>query len=134
MVIADSGFWVALANARDHHHERAQEALSSLADEPLAVTWPVVTEVCHLLAARLGGEAVDLFLGAHAKGGFTLVDVDLHPLGRIAELMAKYRDLPSDSVDGPSRLPSVSLEEPGTLREPAAAGPLTRSARPADLR
>lgn len=45
MIIADTGFWVALANRRDRHHELAKARLSELA-EPLVSTWPVVTETC----------------------------------------------------------------------------------------
>lgn len=48
MVIADTGFWLALANRRD-----AFQALADLR-EPLISTWPVMTEACHLLADDLG--------------------------------------------------------------------------------
>src|SRR5688500_18635740 len=53
MIIADTGFWLALANARDRHHQRARRALSAL-NEPLITTWPVLTETCHLLVSKLG--------------------------------------------------------------------------------
>lgn len=46
MIIADTGFWIALADERDHHHFVALQKLSTLT-EPLITTWAVMTEVCH---------------------------------------------------------------------------------------
>jgi len=46
MVIADTGFWLALANPRDAYHQAASDWLDR-SDEGLATTWPVVTETCH---------------------------------------------------------------------------------------
>jgi len=48
MIIADSGFWVALVNPDDKHHQIAVRILKKI-DEPLITTYPVITEVCHLL-------------------------------------------------------------------------------------
>jgi uncharacterized protein len=53
MVIADTGFWLALANRRDAYPENA---IHPLGDERLIVTWPVMTETCYLLLDRLGRE------------------------------------------------------------------------------
>jgi predicted nucleic acid-binding protein len=41
MIIADTGFWLALANRRDQHHVAATRALDELR-EPLITTWPVL--------------------------------------------------------------------------------------------
>jgi hypothetical protein len=56
MIIADTGFWLALANRSDQHHAAALRALEGL-HEKLITTWPVMTETCHLLLARLGVRA-----------------------------------------------------------------------------
>ena len=56
MALADTGYWLALANRRDRWHEAALEASRGL-DENLVITWPVVTETCHLLLSRLGVRA-----------------------------------------------------------------------------
>ena len=56
MVLADTGYWLALANSRDRWHEAAVAATRRL-DEDLVVTWPVITETCHLLLSRLGVHA-----------------------------------------------------------------------------
>ena len=41
MIIADTGFFLALFNANDDHHQRAITLLQRL-DEPLITTQPVV--------------------------------------------------------------------------------------------
>ena len=55
MIIADTGFWLALANRGDQHHERAVRALDRHGDTGFICTWPVVAETCRLLLHRLGG-------------------------------------------------------------------------------
>jgi predicted nucleic acid-binding protein len=98
LIIADTGFWLALANVRDRHHERAKQALSEIA-EPLITTWPVLTETCHLLAARLGSRALERFVAAGAGGAYELFSLQRSHLARVEALMRKYRDLPMDLAD-----------------------------------
>jgi predicted nucleic acid-binding protein len=97
-VIADTGFWLALANRKDEHHVAARDALKKLR-EPLVSTWPVMTETCHLLAARLGVAAELAFIDAAKHGAFRIFDLGAGHLPRIQELMEKYRDLPIDLAD-----------------------------------
>jgi predicted nucleic acid-binding protein len=97
-VIADTGFWLALANSRDRHHAAARRALAEL-DEGLVTTWPVVTETCHLLANQLGVEAELRFVASLQSGAADLFQLQPDHLPRIAELMDKYRDLPMDLAD-----------------------------------
>lgn len=108
MIIGDTGFWLALANARDAHHVRAQRALDRLT-EPLITTWPVLTETCHLLATRLEPEAAERFLRAGRQGGFELFDLDRSQLVRVEVLMEKYRSLPMDLADASLVLLAESL-------------------------
>lgn len=98
MIIADTGFWLALANTRDRHHDAARVALSALR-EPLITTWPVLTETCHLLVSRLGAHAAETFVTSGARGAFNVFALDVSHLARIATLMKKYRDLPMDLAD-----------------------------------
>lgn len=98
MIIADTGFWLALANVRDRHHGPAKQALSGLT-EPLITTWAVLTETCHLLATRLGSEALERFVAAGAGGAYELFPMDRTHLSRVEALMKKYRDLPMDLAD-----------------------------------
>ncbi len=98
MIIADTGFWLALANTRDSHHEAAVEALEALT-EPLVVTWPVVTETCHLLATRLSVRSQLSFLAGLRDGAAQLFALERSHLSRVSELMRKYEDLPMDLAD-----------------------------------
>lgn len=59
----------------------------------------VVTEVTYLLCTRLGWEAEVRFIGDLANGHFALEPVHPADLVRIAELVAKYHDLPLGTVD-----------------------------------
>ncbi len=134
MVIADTGFWLALANRRNRHHARVVEVLETLEDG-LALTWPVMMEACYLLALHhLGEDAAERFIRSHEQGAFVVVDPAIHPLARLAALLRNYRDLPMDLADchvgavgGASgaradtlheraRLPHRSLEESASVR------------------
>lgn len=98
MILADTGFFVALANRRDHYHEIAVKALKT-AREPLITTWPVMAETCHLLVARFGADAAEAFIKSGASGAFAVHPLGPHELPRVLELMRRYRDLPMDLAD-----------------------------------
>ncbi len=98
MIIADTGFWLALANIRDRHHVRAKAALANL-KEPLITTSPVVTETCHLLVARFGVTAELAFVRSWVDGAFDVHDIAEAQAGRCHALMTKYQDLPMDFAD-----------------------------------
>jgi uncharacterized protein len=98
VIIADTGFFVALANGNDRDHVLARRALDKL-DEGLVTTWPVLTETSHLLANRLGTEALLSFVASARGGGFTLFDLTAGHWARIEALMRRYRDLPMDLAD-----------------------------------
>jgi len=55
--------------------------------------------VAYLLATRLGWEPEVRFLGDLASGSFSLEPVHPADLLRMAELVARYHDLPLGSVD-----------------------------------
>lgn len=59
----------------------------------------MVTEVAYLLATRLGVEPEVRFLGDLAAGAFSVEPVAPADWLRIAELVARYRDLPLGTVD-----------------------------------
>lgn len=112
MVLADTGYWLALANRRDRWHQAAVAATRRL-DEPLVVTWPVLTETCHLLLVRLGSVAQTRFLQQAAN-------VEVHEIGtdrldELAALMEKYRDLPMDLADASLVLAATDLGEGSIL-------------------
>jgi uncharacterized protein len=98
VILADTGFWLALANRRDRYHEAAKGALASL-DDRLISTWPVLTETCHLLATHLGPDAAIRFVRSAREGAFDIFALEPSHLPRIEALMVKYRDLPMDLAD-----------------------------------
>ncbi|WP_052501697.1 type II toxin-antitoxin system VapC family toxin [Thiomicrospira microaerophila] len=71
MIMADTGFWVALFSPNDQHHKLAQHTLKQL-NERLITTYPVLTETCHLLLKRSGQQAVIGFMNSYAQGAFLL--------------------------------------------------------------
>lgn len=98
MLIADTGFYYALADRSDRHHRRALEVLEALS-EGLITTWPVLTETTHLLNARLG-PAVSVRLLQNIADGFSAVHtIEAAQLRAVAGLMQRYIDLPMDLAD-----------------------------------
>lgn len=59
----------------------------------------MITEVVYLLATRLGTEPEVRFLGDLAAGAFTVEPVAAADWLRIAQLVARYGDLPLGTVD-----------------------------------
>ncbi len=98
MILVDTGFWLALANASDRHHGEARRALARI-EEPLVTTWPVMTETCHLLLTRLGEKSMRAFIESGARGAYDIFELTRAHLPRIGELMIKYAKLPMDLAD-----------------------------------
>ncbi len=98
MIIADTGFFVALANRADKDHEVAKAALASL-EEGLVTTWPVLTETTHLLASRLGTPSLLAFIASARAGSFAIFDLAASHLPRVEALMKQYAALPMDLAD-----------------------------------
>ena len=99
MIIADTGFFVALANRADRDNEAAVAALSKLR-EGLVTTWPVVTETTHLIATRLGTHALLSWVASARAGAFEIFELNAGHWTRLEALMKHYSDLPMDLADG----------------------------------
>jgi predicted nucleic acid-binding protein len=98
VIIADTGFWVALFNRNDTHHARAL-AVSRELRERLITTWPVLAEAVHLLTQR-GHQHIALrFLERCFSGAVQIMDFDAQSRPRIVELMRRYAGLPMDLAD-----------------------------------
>ena len=97
MALTDTGYWVALGNRKDRWHQRAIEVSWTIKDE-LFVTWPVITETCHLLRTRVGGTAQVRFL-EQVKQVAQLFHLKWDHLERCQVLMTKYAELPMDLAD-----------------------------------
>jgi predicted nucleic acid-binding protein len=83
---------------------------------PLIVPTLVVTEVSYLLGTRLGWQAEVRFLGDLAAD-FIIEPLQPQDLLRIAELVARYRDLPLGTVDASviAAAERLSISEIATL-------------------
>lgn len=80
------------------HHAASLRLLEGHAD-PVLVPHLVVSEVAYLLQTRLGPAAEVRFLGDLASGALTPMPVEAADWLRIAELVARYADLPLGTVD-----------------------------------
>ncbi len=97
MIIADSSYWLALANSQDQYHELVV-AKTSLLNDSLITTWPVLTETCHLLLSRMGVYAQVKFIN-QVKGFSDLFILEPSHLNRCSELIEQYQNLPMDLAD-----------------------------------
>lgn len=98
MIIADTGFWLALANQKDQYHQLATNKLNQL-KEPLITTHPVITETCYLLLNKLGNYAQCNFMEMWYSGGFQVFELKQSHANQVKELMKKYANLPMDLAD-----------------------------------
>ncbi|MES0873213.1 type II toxin-antitoxin system VapC family toxin [Sinimarinibacterium thermocellulolyticum] len=99
MVIADTGFWVALYNRRDRHHQAALDAAERYDAEGFITTHVVIAEACHLLHRREHAGVMLQFIEALRDGPVEIMDLRVDDLAQIARLMHKYRELPMDYAD-----------------------------------
>jgi predicted nucleic acid-binding protein len=97
-LVVDAGPLYAYVDGDDNHHEACLELLETHPG-PLIVPTLVITEVAYLIAGRLGWKAETRFLGDLAAGEMSLEPVDPTDILRIAELVARYHDLPLGTVD-----------------------------------
>lgn len=106
----------AYVDADDAHHGASLELLETHAG-PLLVPTLVITEVAYLVASRLGPRAEVRFLGDLANGAFNVEPVAAMDWLRIAELVARYRDLPLGTVDASvvAAAESLGLKDIATL-------------------
>lgn len=95
--LIDAGPLIALFNRDDRYHQRMVAFLQTWRGL-LYTTWPVITEVTHMLDFDTRVQ-ID-FLGWIAAGAVTMAALDAIDLERIIELARKYADLPMDLADG----------------------------------
>ena len=95
-MLADTGPLVALFDPDDRDHDRVVQFVKAFSGT-MGTTWPVVTEVTHLLDFSVGKQLE--FLGWVERGGIAVADIETKDLPRIAGLMKKYADAPMDIAD-----------------------------------
>ena len=95
-LLVDSGPLIALFDAGDKWHDRIVKYLRTYHGR-LLTTWPVLTEVSHLLDFHL---QVQLdFLRWVERGGIEIYPLEQHHLESIIRMMDKYTDIPMDLAD-----------------------------------
>ena len=93
-VIVDAGPLIGWLDATDAHHASVRDFFTHYRGELLS-TWPVLTEVCHLLPEQMVAD----FLRWVGRGGITVVEVPVSVLPSLADRIDKYSDLPMDLAD-----------------------------------
>ena len=98
-MIVDTGVLYAVLDRDDQHHATASAFLAARASDGLRVPMLVIAEVAHFAGTRLGAAAEARFVASLATGELTPEPVHPADWERIAELVARYRDLPLGTVD-----------------------------------
>lgn len=101
MIICDTGPIFAAADRRDADHHACVELFTGLrlADRRLLLPQTVMAEVGYMLETKVGTFAEVAFLESVASGSFELVNLAQSDAARIAELVARYDDLPLGTTD-----------------------------------
>ncbi len=94
--LIDAGPLIALFNKNDKYHEEIKEFIKSYSGL-LTTSWPVITEVCHMLDFNINAQ-ID-FLKWIKLGGLKVEDIKTEEIDRIIKLSEKYSDIPMDLAD-----------------------------------
>jgi hypothetical protein len=98
-VVVDSGPLIALFNAADRWHAPVLAWLRENQGIRLLTTWPVLTEVCALLARRLHNDAALDFLRWVEQGALEVDRPELSTLADVLAISERFADLPFDLAD-----------------------------------
>jgi len=94
--LIDAGPLIALFNRNDKYHEKIKEFIKSYKGL-LTTSWPVITEVCHMLDFNIGAQ-ID-FLKWIKLGGLKVENIEAEEIDKIIKLSEKYSDIPMDLAD-----------------------------------
>ncbi len=95
-VLIDSGPLIALFDRSDRYHEKILNFLRSFKGE-LVSSWPVLTEVSHMLDFNLQVQ-LDFLEWIH-RGAIVLPKITRDELGDLIEMMRTYTNVPMDLAD-----------------------------------
>ncbi len=98
-VLVDSGPLLALFNRADSWHERVKIWLTLNPQAKLITTWPVVTEVCALLARRIHNEAALDFLRWAQRGALAMDTPITATLETVLQISVRFASMPFDLAD-----------------------------------
>jgi uncharacterized protein len=97
-ILADSGYFAALFNPKDHHHARCKAFFSDFHGQTIT-TWSVITEVCYLLSPTQQKMFFDWASPAQLHGHLLIESPPAESMAQLWTLMSKYDDLPMDFCD-----------------------------------
>jgi len=97
MTLVDTGPLVAIASARDQHHQLCVDQLRELRP-PLLTCWPVITEAAWLL--RHDAPAVERLFGSFETGLLRLLILDENAIRWLARFLARYQKMGVQIADG----------------------------------
>ena len=95
-ILVDAGPLIALFDQDDKYHNSVIKFLKQF-NGNLITTWPVITEVSHLLSFNINVQ-ID-FLEWLKREAVTIVNLENEHLDRIIQLSKKYSDVPMDLAD-----------------------------------
>lgn len=96
--LADSGYFVALFNVKDHHHARCMAFFSTYIGQT-TTTWAVLTEVCALLTHSQQKAFFSWACKAQALGHLRIEAPPAEAVAALWQMMDQYEDLPMDFCD-----------------------------------
>ncbi len=106
-LLVDSGPLIALFDKDDKYHLQIRGFLQKTSAQ-LVTTWPVITEVSHMLDFDIRAQ-LDFLRWIH-DGGIVIYNIELKSLDRIIQLTEKYRDCPMDLADATLAVTAESLK------------------------
>lgn len=95
-ILVDAGPLIALFDKDDKYHNSVIKFLKQFNGQ-LITTWPVITEVTHLLSFNVNVQ-ID-FLEWLKREAVTIINLENIHLERIIQLSKKYSDVPMDLAD-----------------------------------
>ena len=95
-ILVDAGPFIALFDHDDKYHDAVVAFLKQFKGA-LLTTWPVITEVTHLLSFNINVQ-ID-FLEWLQREAVSIINLEHEHLDRIIQLSKKYSDVPMDLAD-----------------------------------
>lgn len=98
-IIIGTGFFIAIFSKTDQYHTKAMQLRPNIDHKIWITTWPVITEVCHLLSSRGAGHVITSLLQMYESGGFELFALSTVHIPKMVSMLEKYQSLPMDLAD-----------------------------------
>ncbi|QLH36588.1 MAG: hypothetical protein HWD61_10980 [Parachlamydiaceae bacterium] len=98
-LIIDTGFLL-LCGQKMTNFIKALSLREIVNDRKWITTWPVITEVCHLLAKRNAPYLIPNIFKIYENGGYEIFGISQYHVSKLLKILEKYKSLPIDFADG----------------------------------